>query len=66
MVVVLIAVLIALIVANTKSVRVDWVVGSGKQPLVGVIFVGALVGWILGILTTYFVRRHTRKRASRR
>jgi uncharacterized integral membrane protein len=64
--VLLIVVLVALIVANTESVRVDWVFGSDRQPLVGVLFVAALVGWVLGILTTYFVRRRTRQRTSRR
>ncbi len=61
--VVLLAVLIALIAANTARVEVDWVVGSTRQALVGILFVTAVVGWLLGILTAALFKRRTRRRS---
>jgi uncharacterized integral membrane protein len=62
--VVLLAVLIALIAANTGEVEVDWVVGSTRQALVGILFVTAVVGWLLGILTAALFRRPRSRRRS--
>ena len=62
-VVVLLAVLIALIAANTKQVEVDWVFGSTHQALVGILFVTAVVGWLLGIFTAALFKRRTRRRS---
>ena len=62
-VVVLLAVLIALIAANTKRVEVDWVFGSTRQALVGILFVTAVVGWLLGIVTAALFKRRTRRRS---
>ena len=53
------AVLITLFaVFNLKEVKVNWVFGSGKAPLIIVIVVSLLVGIVL----TYFADRHPRKR----
>lgn len=59
--VVLLAVLVALIAANTGEVEVDWVFGSTRQALVGILFVTAVVGWLLGLLTAAFFRRQSRR-----
>jgi len=53
-------VIIALIVANTETVEIDWIVGSGRASLVWIIIVSALVGWIGGLVTAGIVRRRTR------
>jgi uncharacterized integral membrane protein len=56
---VLLAVLITLFaVLNLKQVRVDWIFGSGKAPLIVVIVLSLLVGIVL----THFAERLARKR----
>jgi uncharacterized integral membrane protein len=45
-------------VLNTKQVKVDWVVGSGKAPLIIVIVISLLVGVVL----THFAERRAAKR----
>jgi uncharacterized integral membrane protein len=56
---VVLAVLITLFaVLNLKDVRVDWIFGSGRAPLIIVIVLSLLVG----ILLTYFAERVARKR----
>jgi uncharacterized integral membrane protein len=56
---VVLAVLITLFaVLNTKEVKVKWVFGSGKAPLIIVIVVSLLVGIVLA----YFADRRPRKR----
>jgi uncharacterized integral membrane protein len=45
-------------VLNVKEVKVDWIVGSGRAPLIIVIVVSALVG----VLLTYFADRRSRRR----
>jgi uncharacterized integral membrane protein len=57
-------ILIALVVANTRSVKVSWVFGSTRQSLVWVILVTAILGWLLGILTSAILRFRTRRRDS--
>jgi uncharacterized integral membrane protein len=59
--VVLLAFLIALVVANTHRVEVSWVVGSTHQPLVWVVLVAAVLGWLLGIATSAIFRHRTRR-----
>src|SRR5205807_1967987 len=44
----LLIVLIALIAANTGSVRLDWVFGSTHASLVWIILASAVLGWLLG------------------
>jgi uncharacterized integral membrane protein len=56
---VVLAILITLFaVLNLKQVRVDWIFGSGRAPLIVVIVVSLLVG----VLIAYFAERIVRKR----
>ena len=56
-------VLVALIVANTRRVKISWVVGSGRTSLIWIIIVAALLGWFSGIVTSLLFARRTRRRA---
>jgi uncharacterized integral membrane protein len=57
--VLVIAVLVTLFaVKNAKQVQVDWVVGSGKAPLIVVI----LVTLLAGIVITYLAERLRRRK----
>lgn len=58
----LIAVLIVLISANTRTVRVSWAFGSTRASLVWIILLTAVIGWLLGIATAFTFRRRTRRR----
>ena len=60
----LLVVVIALVVANTRHVKVSWVVGSTRQSLVWIILVTAILGWLLGIVTSVIFRFRTRRRNS--
>lgn len=60
------AVLIALIAANTHAVKLDWVVGSTRASLVWVILATTVLGWLLGITTSILFRRRTRRPTGRR
>ena len=56
---ILLAVLITLFgVLNVDEVKVHWIVGSGKAPLIIVIVISLLVG----ILLTYFANRRSGRR----
>ena len=56
---VVLAILITLFaVFNLDQVKVDWIVGSGKAPLIIVIVISLLVGIVL----THFAERRSRKR----
>lgn len=56
---VILAVLITLFaVLNLDEVKVDWIFGSGRAPLIIVIVISLLVGIVL----TYFAERLVRKR----
>jgi uncharacterized integral membrane protein len=55
-------ILILLIAANTRSVKVDWVVGSTRASLVWIILAAAVLGWLLGIATSVVFRYRTRRR----
>jgi uncharacterized integral membrane protein len=56
---VVLAVLITLFAAfNLDEVKVHWIVGSGRAPLIIVIVISLLVGGVLA----YFGERRTRKR----
>lgn len=55
----MLAVLITLFaVLNLHEVKVDWILGSGRAPLIIVVVVSVLVGIVL----TYFAERISRKR----
>lgn len=53
-------VLIALILSNTRHVKVSWVVGSTKASLVWIMLAAAVLGWLAGIATSVLFRRRTR------
>jgi uncharacterized integral membrane protein len=60
----LLVILIALVVANTRTVKVSWVLGSTRQSLVWIILATAILGWLLGIVTSVIFRFRTRRRNS--
>ncbi len=57
----LLAGLIVLISANTRSVRLSWAVGSTHASLVWIILAAAVIGWLLGITTAVVFRHRTRR-----
>jgi uncharacterized integral membrane protein len=58
----LLVVVIALAVANTGQVKLGWVVGTSHASLVWIIVVAAVLGWLLGIVTSVVFRLRTRRR----
>jgi uncharacterized integral membrane protein len=58
----LLVVLIALVVANTRQVKLSWVVSTGNASLVWIILAAAVLGWLLGILTSEVFQLRTRRR----
>jgi uncharacterized integral membrane protein len=58
----LLVIVIALAVANTRQVKLSWVVGSSHASLVWIILVAALLGWLLGIVTGIVFRLRTRRK----
>jgi uncharacterized integral membrane protein len=54
--------LIAFIIANTRTVKVGWVFGTAQTSLIWVIVVAGLLGWFAGIATAILFRYRTRKR----
>jgi uncharacterized integral membrane protein len=57
----LLVVLVALVATNTRSVQLDWVLGSTRASLIWVIFAAALLGWLFGIATSILFRYRTRR-----
>ena len=57
----LLVVLVALIAANTRAVKLDWVVGSTHASLIWIILATAVIGWLLGIATSVVSAHHTRR-----
>ena len=62
--IVLLVILIALVTANTRSVKLSWVAGTGHASLVWIILASAVLGWLLGIVTSTVFRLRTRRRSS--
>ena len=58
----LLVVAIALAVANTRQVKLSWVVGTGHASLVWIILAATVLGWLLGIATSVVFRLRTRRR----
>lgn len=58
----LLVILIALTVANTRQVKLSWVVGASHASLVWILFTTAVLGWLLGIVTSVVFRLRTRRR----
>jgi uncharacterized integral membrane protein len=56
-------ILIALVAANTRSVKLDWVFGSTHASLVWVIVAAGILGWVLGLATSTVFRHRTRRRS---
>jgi uncharacterized integral membrane protein len=52
--------LVALVVANTRSVKLSWVFGDTNASLVWIILASAILGWLLGLATSIAFRRRTR------
>lgn len=61
----LLVVLIALVAANTRQVKLSWVVGTGHASLVWIMLASAVLGWLLGIVTSVAFRLRTRRRRIR-
>ena len=60
--VVLLVCLVALAVANTDQVEFSWVVGSSTVSLVWIVIFSAILGWLLGLVTSVVFRWRTRAR----
>jgi uncharacterized integral membrane protein len=54
-------VLVALVVANTRSVKISWVVGSTRTSLIWIIIVSAVLGWLSGVVTSLLFGRRRRR-----
>jgi len=54
-------ILIALIVANTHQVRINWVFGHSRAALVWIVVVAGIVGWVAGIATAELFRHRTKR-----
>ena len=59
----LVAVLIALAASNTAYVKVNWLIGSSRVSLVWLVLAAAILGWVLGLVTS--ARLNWRTRAPR-
>ena len=57
----LLVVVIALAIANTRQVKLSWVIGTDHASLVWIILVVAVLGWLLGIVTAVVFRHRTRR-----
>jgi uncharacterized integral membrane protein len=53
--------LVALILANTRSVKLSWVFGDTNASLIWIILASAILGWLLGLATSTAFRRRTRR-----
>jgi uncharacterized integral membrane protein len=62
----LLVVVVALTVANTRQVKLSWVVGTSHASLVWIILAAAVLGWLAGIVTGIVFRLRTRRRRSPR
>lgn len=58
----LLVLVIALAVANTRQVKLDWILGTSRASLVWVILATVILGWLLGITTSVIFRLRTRRR----
>ena|SRR5689334_15051903 len=58
-------VLVVLIAANTRAVRLDWLFGSTHASLVWIILAAAVLGWLLRITTSVVFRHRTRPPVTR-
>jgi len=56
----LFAFVIALAAGNTAHVKVSWLFGSSHVSLVWLVLAVAILGWLLGLVTSAALRRRTR------
>jgi uncharacterized integral membrane protein len=63
--VVVVVILIGLAIANNRSVKLDWIVGSSHASLVWIVLAATVLGWVLGITTSVLFRYRTRRTPSR-
>jgi uncharacterized integral membrane protein len=54
--------LILLIARNTRQVKLDYVVGHTRAALIWLVIISAITGWVLGIVTSFLIRRRTKPR----
>lgn len=59
--VVLTALVVAWVLRNGESVRVDWLLGATEAPLALVIIIAAVLGWVVGSVMMALVRRRRAK-----
>ncbi len=52
---------IILIAENTRRVKVGWVFRYSHISLVFLVVFATVVGWLLGLATSFLVRRRTRR-----
>ncbi|MGD0272271.1 MAG: LapA family protein [Gaiellaceae bacterium] len=52
--------LVALVIANTRQVKLNWVFGSSTASLVWIVLFSAILGWLLGIVMSALFRWRTR------
>jgi uncharacterized integral membrane protein len=57
-----IAFLVLLIARNSHQVKVDYVFDTAYAHLIWLILISAVIGWVLGIITAFLIRRRTRWR----
>lgn len=57
----LVAVLIVLTSRNTRVARLDWVFGSTNASLAWIVLAAAVLGWLLGIVTSIAFQHQTRR-----
>ena len=57
----LLAAIVALLLANRRTVEVSWVIGSSRQSVIWIVLVTAVLGWLLGIFTSVLIRHRTRR-----
>jgi uncharacterized integral membrane protein len=62
--VVVLIILIGLAIANNRSVKLDWIVGSSHASLVWIVLAATVLGWVLGIATSVLFRFRTRRTSS--
>ncbi len=52
--------LVALVATNTRQVKLSWVFGSSTASLVWIVLFSAILGWLLGIVSSAVFRWRTR------
>ena len=58
-------VLVVLIAADVRSVKLDWVFGSTHASLVWITLGATVLGWLLGVATSVLFRFRTRRGVTR-